>query len=66
MKVEDSPVWWTNAAFVIAIHVLALYPTLFVSPWKSTKHYSWLSGATRLRSLGTATHHHPHLSATHG
>ena len=36
MKVEAPPVWCTDAAFFIAIHVLALYATLFVSPWKST------------------------------
>ena len=36
MKIEDPRVWWTNTAFFIAIHVLALYATLSVSPWKST------------------------------
>ena len=30
------------------------------------KHYAWLSSATRLRSLGTESHHPPHLIATHG
>ncbi|KAF8507674.1 hypothetical protein JB92DRAFT_2959062 [Gautieria morchelliformis] len=33
---KQPEVWWTNALFFIAVHVLALVATLLVSPWRTT------------------------------
>jgi hypothetical protein len=32
----DTQVWWANAAFFIAVHLLALVATLLISPWRTT------------------------------